>query len=348
MACPIQADDAGRSAIINLLKPDACRSVRAPRRHVIVAKYAFIGLLLAATARGSALAAQAEPPADLFTDNRDSQTLIVQVLLDRAHQSPGVIDASMGANTRRAIRAYQTAAGEPVTGQIDEQLLASLNQEAGAPILQRYTIAKEDVDGPFRDIPSNMTAKAALDKSAYGSPAEALAEKFHMAETFLKALNPRADFGLEGTTIVVVGPGEDKLRGSVARIDVDKEAHEVRAYSAEGTLVATYPTTVGNSVHPSPSEATLHVTSVAPKPTYYFDPDGRDWGPDHKLTIAPGPNNPVGVVWIDLSRAGYGIHGTPDPDLIGKTSSHGCVRLTNWDAKELSQAVSKGTTVQFN
>lgn len=271
----------------------------------------------------------------------------MQVLLDRAHQSPGVIDAAIGANTRRAIRAYQAANGEAVTGEIDEQLLASLNDPAGEPILQNYVIAHDDVDGPFRDIPASMSAKAELDTSAYGSPAEALAEKFHMAETFLKALNPDADFGREGTPIIVVRPGGDELRSKVTRIDVDKFSHEVRAYSSDEQLIATYPTTVGSSVHPSPNEATLHVVSVAPKPIYYFDPDGRNWGPDRRLTIAPGPNNPVGVVWIDLSRAGYGIHGTPDPKLIGKTSSHGCVRLTNWDAKELSQAVSKGTAVRF-
>ena len=94
-------------------------------------------------------------------------------------------------------------------------------------------------------------------------------------------------------------------------------------------------------------DETLEVLAVAPDPKYYFDPSGRTWGPDEQLTIAPGPNNPVGVVWIDLSRDGYGIHGTPEPKLIGKTSSHGCVRLTNWDAHELSLAVDRGSTVQF-
>jgi lipoprotein-anchoring transpeptidase ErfK/SrfK len=191
-----------------------------------------------------------------------------------------------------------------------------------------------------------MTGQAELDRVAYETPAEMLAERFHMARSFLEQLNPGADFGRPGTTITVVRPGGDENLADVRRIEVDKSANELRAFSADGAEVATYPITVGSNVHPSPNDR-LEVLSVAPDPTYHFDPAGRTWGPDESLTIAPGPNNPVGIVWIDLSRDGYGIHGTPEPRLIGKTSSHGCVRLTNWDAHELAGAVSPGTTVVF-
>ena len=285
-----------------------------------------------------------EAPSGL--DARSAQVLAVQVLLDRAKHSPGVIDGKTGGNTRRAILAYQKANALAATGEVSSALLDHLTKAHGSDFFQTYTISSSDVAGPFRAVPADMTSQAKLDKVGYESPAELLAEKFHMAQSFLRALNPGADFGKAGTEIRVVRPGDESLQATVERIDVDKAASEVRAFDASGNLVATYPTTVGSSVHPSPND-TLKVVAIAPDPTYHFDPEGRSWGPDEKLTIAAGPNNPVGVVWIDLSREGFGIHGTPEPRLIGKTSSHGCVRLTNWDARELSKAVGKGTTVTF-
>ena len=136
------------------------------------------------------------------------------------------------------------------------------------------------------------------------------------------------------------------IEGTVTRIEVDGPAGALRAYAADGRLLASYPASVGSADFPSPS-GQMEVRAIAPAPAYYFSPEGRDWGPDKRLTIAPGPNNPVGSTWIDLTKEGYGIHGTPDPRLIGKTQSHGCVRLTNWDAQELAKAVEAGTTVEF-
>ncbi len=213
-------------------------------------------------------------------------------------------------------------------------------------LLQRYTITAEDVAGPFTQIPGDMEAQAELETLAYESAAEALAEKFHMAQSFLEALNPNADFAAQGTEITVIVPGDSKVAAEVARIEIDKANSALRAFAADGTLVATYPASIGSKTFPSP-DGSMEVTAIAAKPTYHFSPEGRDWGPDKKLTIAAGPNNPVGGTWIDLSKEGYGIHGTPDPRLIGKTNSHGCVRLTNWDAAELAKAVSKGTKVEF-
>lgn len=278
--------------------------------------------------------------------DRSPEVAAVQVLLDRARHSPGVIDGIMGDNTRRAIRAYRAANGLPQSGDIDARLMSHLQRESPDDPFRTYTITDDDADGPFRSVPSTMTGKAGLDRVAFEDPAELLAEKFHMARSFLEALNPAADFGQPGTKITVVRAGTDEQLAPIQRIEVDKQANELRAYSKAGSLIATYPTTVGSNIHPSPNE-TLKVLAVAPDPTYHFDPSGRTWGPDEQLTIAPGPNNPVGTVWIDLSRDGYGIHGTPEPKLIGKTSSHGCVRLTNWDAGELSRSVAKGTTVHF-
>ena len=277
---------------------------------------------------------------------RSAEVLETQILLDRARHSPGVIDGQMGANTTRAIRAFQRASGLPQSGAIDRALLDRLRESHGQPLLADYTITEDDVAGPFRDVPADMEGMAKLDRVAFEQPSEALAEKFHMAEAYLRALNPSVDFARAGAQIKVVRPGNDEIGGEVTRVEVDKQANELRAYAADGRLLATYPTTVGSEVHPSPNEK-LEVLAIAPDPTYHFDPAGRTWGPDRELTIAAGPNNPVGDVWIDLSRDGFGIHGTPEPRLIGKTSSHGCVRLTNWDARELASAVAKGTTVVF-
>lgn len=270
----------------------------------------------------------------------------MQILLDRSRHSPGVIDGHMGGNTRRAIAAFERANGLTADGEIDPKLISKLQQMHGGEIFKRYTISEADVSGPFFSIPDSMVKMAELDKLSYESPAELLAEKFHMSQKFLEALNPNADFSKGGTEIIVIASGDGMLGGDVARIEVDKKNSALRAYDSSGKFLASYPATVGSRDFPSPS-GTMEVRAIAPEPKYYFQPSQHEWGPDRQLTIAAGPNNPVGSTWIDLTKDGYGIHGSPDPRLIGKTSSHGCVRLTNWDADALAKAVSKGTKVEF-
>ena len=185
------------------------------------------------------------------------------------------------------------------------------------------------------------------DSSCTG-PVQALAERFHMDEALLKSLNPNADFSVAGTQIVVAALGSDRLKVPVSRIEVDKTKRQVRAYGPADLLVAVYPATVGSTDRPAP-EGEWAVRTVATNPTYTYDPTRLTFGKasNGKLTIPPGPNNPVGSTWIDLTKDTYGIHGTPDPRLVGKTASHGCVRLTNWDVRQLSLAVKKGTKVAF-
>jgi len=169
-----------------------------------------------------------------------------------------------------------------------------------------------------------------------------------MDEAFLKRLNPGADFGVAGTKIVVAALGPDRLPAPVARIEVDKAQRQVRAYGADETLLAVYPATVGSTDRPAP-DGVWAVKGVSRDPTYEFDPSRLTFGkPGYgKLTIKPGPNNPVGSTWIALSAPTYGIHGAPDPRLVGKVASHGCVRLTNWDARQLADAVKPGVKVAF-
>lgn len=285
-------------------------------------------------------------PADPEAQKR--MLIRAQVMLDRAHFSPGVIDGRTGENVRQAVAAFEQARGLPVDGQLDEQVWAALTAVDAQPALQDYEITAEDVAGPFaRTIPTDVAEMAKLQKLSYTSPAELLAEKFHMDERLLKALNPNVDFSKAGTKIVVAAVAGRPLPAKVARIEVDKAEREVRAYAADETLLAVYPATVGSAERPAPT-GEWEVRAIAPNPTWTFDPTRLTFGKEKKkLTIAAGPNNPVGVMWIDLTKETYGIHGTPEPAKVGKLQSHGCVRLTNWDVRQLGAAVQKGTKVAF-
>ena len=286
-------------------------------------------------------------PDKVFSGQREADVLRAQVLLDRAGFSPGVIDGYSGPNTSRAIRAFEEANDLTVDGKLDQDLLKQLGDASSEPVVQRYSITKSDIEGPFIDtVPNSLAEQAKLKRLAYTDPAEMLAERFHMSIELLRAMNPNADFRSAGTEIIVVAPGQSGIATKIARIEVDKAQNRVRAYDEAGKIVVSYPATVGSRTLPSPSGST-RVRAVAPDAAYYFDPTKQPWGPDERLQIAAGPNNPVGGVWIDLEKEGYGIHGSPDPSLIGKTASHGCVRLTNWDARDLAAAVSKGVRVDF-
>ena len=291
----------------------------------------------------------AEWKAEAVTPQAKKNALIrAEVLLARAHFSPGVIDGQDGGNLQNAIAAFEAAHGLPVDGKMDEAVWEALAKDT-QPALTDYVITPEDVKGPFVDkIPTDMAAMAKLPALGFTSPLEALAEKFHMDETLLKALNPGADFGAAGTKIVVAALGPDRLKAPVTRVEVDKTKRQVRAYGAGDVLLAVYPATVGSTERPAP-DGEWAVRAVAPNPTYTYDPSRLTFGKAQagKLTIKAGPNNPVGSTWIDLTKDTYGIHGTPDPRLVGKTASHGCVRLTNWDARQLAAAVKKGTVVAF-
>jgi len=279
---------------------------------------------------------------------RRNALIRAEVLLARAHFSPGVIDGQDGGNLKNAVGAFEAAHNLPVDGVMNADVWAALAKDTQAALTD-YTITADDVKGPFvAKIPTDMVEMAKLDALSFTSPTEALVEKFHMDEALLKKLNPGVDFGVAGTKIVVAALGPDKLPATVTRIEVDKGLRQIRAYGAKDVLLAVYPATVGSTERPAP-EGEWAVRTVAPNPTYTYDPSRLTFGKasSGKLTIKAGPNNPVGATWIDLTKDTYGIHGTPDPRLVGKTASHGCVRLTNWDVRQLSQAVKAGTKVAF-
>ncbi|WP_427026515.1 L,D-transpeptidase family protein (plasmid) [Aureimonas ureilytica] len=280
----------------------------------------------------------ADTPADPFL-------VRLQVLLDRAHASPGVIDGRAGGNTDKAIRAFEEMRGLKADGAVDEELWSALASDE-APVVRSYTLTQEDVDGRYvKDLPSDYGALAKLDWIGYRGPEEMLAERFHMDEDFLRELNPGADFSKAGTQILVTDPGAEP-ETKVARIVISKSRGELFAYDENDKVVIAAPATIGSGDTPSPS-GTMKVNGSAQEPTYEYDPDKNfQQGKNKKeLTLPPGPNGPVGIVWIDLAKPTYGIHGTPEPSEIGKTASHGCVRLTNWDARALSKLILPARTV---
>jgi lipoprotein-anchoring transpeptidase ErfK/SrfK len=287
----------------------------------------------------------ASPPALNFTARED--VAAIQVLMDRAGASPGVIDGKFGSNVDKAFAAYRELTGTNLKSTDTIGITAAL-AESGGDALGLYEITPEDAAGPFvASVPADYSEKARLDHMSYTSVTEMLAERFHMDEGYLKALNPEANFSRPGTLVRVANFGSN-VTTKVAHIIADKGQKQVRAFDANGKLVAAYPATIGSADTPSPT-GTHAVSRIAINPNYTYNPklNFKQGENDKVLTIPPGPNGPVGSVWIALDKPTYGIHGTPDPSKIGKTESHGCIRLTNWDAQELAKLVSAGVIVEF-
>lgn len=289
------------------------------------------------------------------TEGRAPVFAKLQVLLNRHHTSPGPIDGAIGSkttlkdgknNTVKAISAFQTINNLPVTGVLDDATWQSLNSNNSEPVFVEYTITEDDLKGPYAPTPPDYADQAKMKGLYYNRVTEMLAEKFHMDEGFLKQLNPQATFKKSGETIIVTNARND-LPEDIHLIIAHKAAKQLYLFNSQNKMIASFPATIGSSDTPSPS-GTYTVKNIAPNPWYGYNPKNFIQGKNKKpLQLPPGPNNPVGNMWIGLSKPSFGIHGTPNPSTISKTASHGCIRLTNWDANDLSKRIKTGITVKF-
>ncbi|MRT36222.1 L,D-transpeptidase family protein [Acinetobacter sp. RIT698] len=270
-----------------------------------------------------------------------------QVMLNNLHASPGPIDGKSGKNFLKALAAYQQIKSLPISGELDKQTWDSLLKNQKTAAFGTYQITAEDIKGPYaKAIPRNYAQQAKMPGLYYTRVSEMLGEKFHIDEDFLKQLNPKANFKKVGETINVPIVRNDLPEG-VALIIAHKPARQLYLYNSTNQMIASFPATIGGSGTPSP-KGTHKVIKVAANPVYGYNPKNFVQGSNRqKLALPPGPNGPVGNMWIALSKPTFGIHGTPNPSLISKTASHGCIRLTNWDANDLGRKVQPGTVVKF-
>lgn len=311
------------------------------------------------------LAAAAPPPA------LDMKVVAIQVALDRANFSPGVIDGKRGASLTLALKGFQTAHDLPASGEADAATLDALKAFSPSQPVRQLALAPADLAGPFTNpLPKDPSQQATLPALGYRNAVEALAEKFHTTAATLVALNSPDTVMRAGTAInlpnvlptsraydaklppnwraTLSSLNVDANAPKAARVLVDKSDGVLRAYDADDKLIAQFPATMGSTHDPLPI-GHWKIQGASYNPTFHYNPalfwDAK--ATDKKATLPPGPNGPVGVIWLDLDKPHYGIHGTPSPETIGRSESHGCIRLSNWDAARLSLMVKPGTPAVF-
>jgi lipoprotein-anchoring transpeptidase ErfK/SrfK len=282
-------------------------------------------------------------------DQRSPLAIRLQVLLDGQDFSPGVIDGYLGDNVSKALAAYEQASGLPADGKLDAEVWTRLSADA-APVVTRYTLTEADVKGPYvESVPTDYAEMAKMQHVSFTGADEMLAERFHMDIKLLRLLNPDTDWTRAGAEITATALRERPVAGMKARhVVISTSKASLTALDDAGKVLAFFPVTVGSDDLPSPT-GTHKVTVIVHNPDYAYRPDVnfKQAGNTKNLRIPPGPNGPVGTVWIGLDKPTYGIHGTAEPSPVGKHFSHGCARLTNWDAETLARLVEAGVPVSF-
>ncbi|BAT58570.1 putative L,D-transpeptidase YkuD [Variibacter gotjawalensis] len=296
----------------------------------------------------------------------DPVIIKVQVILDRLRVSPGVIDGYDGENFRKALAELRRLKGLPEADGLDEAVWAAIRADEIQDIIAMYDVSKKDEAYKFAATPRDYGKLAKLKRISFRSPAEMIGERFHMDEKLVQLLNPKMKRLRGGDRLIVANVGlpdpeskttqtrkkqkapEGLTAPQAAKIVVSISLGRVSAIDEGGKLLASYPATVGSDDTPTPP-GSYSVRRVVKNPTYSYDPDKnfKQGKNARKLTLPAGPNGPVGTVWIALSKPTFGIHGTPEPSKVSKTESHGCVRLTNWDAEHLASISKPGSSVEF-
>lgn len=288
----------------------------------------------------------------LSGDVAGPSVLRAQILLDRTNFSPGIIDAKWGKNTEKAVYWLQKSEALPANGQIDNKTYQKILELAENPteFVTERKLSEKDVAGPFKKIPADIYEKAKMDCMCFESLEEKLSETFHISPALLKQLNPKVSINdlKAGDSLIVpnINPANENTDKDVVKIVVSDGGHFVHGLNAEDKIIVHYPSTLGSSYNPSPS-GEYKINSITKDPWWHYQPELLDGGSGKDARIPPGPNNAVGVMWMDLSKPHYGIHGTSAPETIGYATSHGCIRLTNWDALDLGSRIEKGTPVVF-
>jgi lipoprotein-anchoring transpeptidase ErfK/SrfK len=316
----------------------------------VVAHRTLLLLLLVLDARAQTDIPLTEPATATpnETDRGVETVLETQIELHRRGYSCGSVDGVMGPQTAAALRAFQRFNGLSETGTLNRETKSVLRLTA--PAMTTHVLSEEDV-ASLRPLPTTWLERSQQPALAHATTLELIAERYRAGPRFIRSLNPEIDWiEIEaGTPVIVPALGRVALAGRAAEIRIWLEARELQAFDASGRLLVHFPVSIARKVEKRPI-GELRIIVVVREPNYTFDPEvypeseeARQLG--RKLIIPPGPNNPVGRAWIGLNLPGYGIHGTPDPEKVGRTESHGCFRLANWDALALAGLVTVGLPV---
>ncbi len=290
-----------------------------------------------------------EPPDEaLYASHAARDVLEAQVGLANHGISPGPIDGVMGSQTRLAIRAFQEQLGIPITGELDAYTRRALWVRQNP--ITTYLVTTNDL-ARLMTVPDTWLEKSEQARLDYESVLELVAERGWAYESFIRSRNPEIDWlnVKAGTKAEIPNVRLPKFNATAAYAKIHLGGRNLQVYDANRRIMIHFPCSIAQRVDKRPL-GELHVAVIVREPNYTFNPEifteseeGRLLG--RKLTVPPGPNNPVGVVWVGLDREGYGIHGTPQPELVGRTESHGCFRLANWNARILAEIAWPGMPV---